>query len=322
MRYAEIITRSWAVFWRHPYLWLLGALGGGELITAGGFPRTSFNGRRPDGLAGLGASGAGAQVVSWFTANAPLLIGLAALLALFFLAYFLISALTTPALVRAAAEHDAERPFRLADAWRAGSERFFAVLGLNLLFGLYGLVVLVLYGGLGLAGLTAAAAHRPGAVAGAIVAGVLLAPVAFLLGLVLQVVRLLAARAVALELLGPIAAIRRGFSLVAHRPGRVAATWLIQVALSLGAGIALGVVLGILALPFVGAALVGYGAGGLGATLTASAVGLTVFIVASTLVSGAVGAYFSAYWTLAFRRLELDSPQPTAPQPFAPAPSA
>jgi hypothetical protein len=38
----------------------------------------------------------------------------------------------------------------------------------------------------------------------------------------------------------------------------------------------------------------------------------------SLVVGGVVGSYFSTYWTLAFRRMEVDAPQPMAwppPQP-------
>ena len=55
-------------------------------------------------------------------------------------------------------------------------------------------------------------------------------------------------------------------------------------------------------------------AGPVGAIIVGIPFGLA-FIAAALVVGGATGAYFSTYWTLAFRRMELDLPPPAAPGP-------
>src|SRR5947209_6278765 len=147
MRYGEVVERSLLVFWRHRYLWLLGALGGGESV-AGGFGNFGAAGQGPGGGSDNGAGGLpdqfSAQFGQWFGGSLPLLGALLALLGLFLVAYFLLSCLATGATVRAAAEHDAERPFGLGLAWQAGRQSFLPILGLRLLGLLIALPAVVL----------------------------------------------------------------------------------------------------------------------------------------------------------------------------------
>jgi len=57
-------------------------------------------------------------------------------------------------------------------------------------------------------------------------------------------------------------------------------------------------------------------AAGLGGALTIGAVLLALYLVGVVAVGGAVGSFMTTYWTLAFRRLDLD------PVPFAPVQQA
>jgi hypothetical protein len=127
MRYDEIMSRAWAIVWRHSYLWLLGLLGGGEAsLSPLGFGPFEPN-LRPSGNAPgpLPLGTISAQVTNWLSTHVTLLVGLAALLFLYLLAYFVLSCVTTPALIRAAAEHDADRIFGSRLAWQVGSGRSF-----------------------------------------------------------------------------------------------------------------------------------------------------------------------------------------------------
>jgi hypothetical protein len=96
--------------------------------------------------------------------------------------------------------------------------------------------------------------------------------------------------------------------------------WLLQVALAIAGGLGLAIVfipVVLLALAvFVGAVV----AGGLGAAVVA-VIPLAVLLVALGVVAGGLlGAYLSAYWTLAFRRVELEPPPPavTPQMPYGP----
>jgi len=130
----------------------------------------------------------------------------------------------------------------------------------------------------------------------------------------------LATRAIVLEQLGVTDALARGLRLLFARLGRVLLVWLLAVGLGIGANLAVGITLVLLALPLVLLAALTYAAGGLGALLTVGVVLFVLYVIVSILVGGAAGSYLSTYWTLAFRRLEVDAPPaPTRAYPYPPA---
>jgi hypothetical protein len=129
---------------------------------------------------------------------------------------------------------------------------------------------------------------------------------------VLSIAFTLALRLVVLELTGPIEGLRRALRLMRRRAGRVALLWLLSLAVGFAIGI--GFLIGFLFLFVAGAALtaigvvVGHLAGGL---IVGIPVG--VLLVALLIVVGsAIAAFNSTFWTLAFRRLDLERPQPGA----------
>jgi hypothetical protein len=225
----------------------------------------------------------------------------------FAVAWFALSLVTTPALIRAAAEHDAARPFTFGRALRAGLQSAWKVLVLRLL--MLGVVVLVLLiaappvlGPLSyLVGHAGEDVTRGlAATIGAFVVSVLLLGVlALLLLLPLGVVMELALRSVVLELTGPLQALGRGFHLVTVRFGRVALTWLISVGFGLAAGLLAGIVLTPLALAL------SLGLVTLTMAATVAILATVVLLLLVVAVNGVIGSFFSVYWTLAFRRLEL-----------------
>ncbi|HEY4028374.1 MAG TPA: hypothetical protein VGO86_18250 [Candidatus Dormibacteraeota bacterium] len=328
MLYGEVITRAFSLMWRHKYLWLLAILGGADVGTGGfggNFSGLNNVGRGSNGLNGGAAIGGGQvpDVGRFLQDNAGLIaIGVALLLVLA-LAWFLLSCVTTGALVRASAEHDAERPFRLGLAWQAGVETFWSILGLRLLGLLYGLVVVGVIGLLVLLGVVSAVNNQSGALALVIAVGILVLFVVIVVSIALGLAFILATRAVVLERRGAVAALGRGFGLLRTRLGRVLLVWLIQIGLGLAAGIGIAIAL----IPVV---LLGVGVAIIAATTRdpapAIVIGIPVgllFLALLVVIGGMVGAYLSTYWTLAFRRLELEAPRPVAWPPAAfPPPAA
>lgn len=330
MPYGEVISRSFSIFWRHRYLWLLGALGGGEAVGggAGSFSNVGnvFNGSSGSGGAtGGGGSPAGADVGSqlsgWFTDNLPLLIVLACLFLLFLIAYFFVSCIAAGATVRAAAEHDAERPFDLRLAWQAGRASFLSILGLRLMGLLAVLIALALLALLGLLGFVSAAAGQNAGIAVAVVLGILLTLALIPVAIGLTLALTLATRSIVLEQLRPFAALGRGTRLLFQRLGRVLLLWLIQVVLALALGIVAAIASFVLLIPMAAILGIGYVVDGLEGALTTGAVLLLVYLIATIALNGAAGSYVSTYWTLAFRRLELQSP-PVPPVSYASGPVA
>jgi uncharacterized membrane protein len=320
MEYGQLITRSVSIVWRHRYLWLLAILGGADVGSCGFYG----NSNAPRGPGGRASLGTGQQFGQFVLNNLGVIVALVAVTLVLALLWFLLSCLTTGALVRASAEHDADRPFRLGQAWRTGITTFGSILGLRLLGLLFGLVVVAVLGLLALLGFVSYAGGNSGGLAAIVVVGVLvvlaLIPIAILVGILF----ILATRSVVLEQRHAVPALGRAFELMRERLGRTLLVWLIQVGLSIGAGVAgalvFVVVAVVLAIPVVTAFAVGGTAGGF--VLLVPVVLLLVAL--GVALAGITGSYLSTYWTLAFRRLELDPPRAAAwppPQGYPPQPA-
>jgi hypothetical protein len=305
MQYGQILSRALSISWRHKYLWLLALFAG-------------------EGAASIGSSGAGgsgtsrgtansmaapdwAQVTAWITAHAALLWTIAIVVAVLCVVFFLVSAVANGALVKGSAEHDAERPFTLGLAWKAGLASFWPILQLKLFALLVVLTSLVVIGGLVAIAVIAGTGGATAASVGAAVAAALLVLVAIPFWVAFGVALLFAVRVVVLEGMGASMALGRGFRLIGQHLGRVALLWLVMLAVSIVAGMAAGIAIALLtvlvAVVVVGAAFAG---GFVGAVILGVPFVLGWLAVVLT-VGGAVSAFCSTYWTLAYTRLELES---------------
>ena len=326
MQYGELITRSFSIVWRHKYLWLLAILGGAD-AGGNGFPGNfgnPFNGFNRGATGGTARGGFNSADVSRFLQdNAGLIVFGALLLLLIAIAWFLLSCVTTGALVRASAEHDAERPFGLGLAWRTGLGTFWSILGLRLFGVLWTVLSLALIVGLIVLGVVTYLSGQSGALALVIAVGILLFLALVVAWIAVGIAFILATRAVVLEQRGAVAALGRGFQLLRARLGRVLLVWLLELGLALAAGIVLAIVLIPLSI-FVALIVVAAGAAGGAGAAAVLAIPFGLLLLAALLVVGGVlGGYFSTYWTLAFRRMELDVPRPAywPPAPYPPQPA-
>ncbi|MBO0683321.1 MAG: hypothetical protein J2P45_09215 [Candidatus Dormibacteraeota bacterium] len=322
MQYGELITRSFTIAWRHRYLWLLAILGGADVGSCSPFRGNTgtqtFNPGTPQ------------QVGQFLQQNLGLVLAAILVALVLALAWFLLSCVTTGALVRASAEHDAERPFGLGWAWRTGLGNFWSILGLKLIQVLLTLAALAVVSALVLFGVLLIIGIPPGGASGTqaggvalVVAGAFLLVVLIPLSILAGIVFIVATRSVVLEQRRVGAALRRSLGLLRDRFGRTLLVWLLQVALSIGAGIVLAVpllIVGGIAAGVIGGAAAG---GGTSAAVVAGVPFGLLVLVLLIVVVGAVNAYFSTYWTLAFRRLELDPPPQAVAWPgYPPSPPA
>jgi hypothetical protein len=324
--YWELVTRSFRISWRHKYLWLL-ALFAGE--SAGGFnfgfsapPRTNGNNNAPN-LAAINQ-----QVSHWLAVNFGLIVAASVAIVLIAIAFFVLAAMCEGAVVRAAAEHDAERPFGLGWAWRGGRATMGTMIRFRLLLIALGLPVLAVFIGLAV-GLVAAIAGRNGAVIAVLVLiGILFVLVALVYVVALYFIGRLGARAVVLEQLGATAALSRGYGLLTKRLGRVLLVWLVSVVVGIVLGICFAIVGAILAAPAVIIAIGAY-ASGSSAWLLVIVLAALILLPILLVIQAFMAAQSSTYWTLAFRRLEIDQPRayaymspslPQAPPPPQGAP--
>jgi hypothetical protein len=314
VQYWQIVTGSFAIAWRHKYLWLLAVFAGegGE----SGFnyseppPGTSGSQRVPNFAA------IPQQLQSWLDQHLGLVVAVTVVSILLAIALFVLSAVCEGALVRASAEHDADRPFGLGSAWRSGVARMGTIIRLRLLLIALGLPALVIVVAL-IAGFVVAIVNRSVGVAVIIgLFGFLVLGAAIVYGIYLSFLDRLGARAAVLEQRGARASLARGHRLLVKRPGRVLLVWLLSIAVALVVGILAGIVLTVMSLPAIAAGIALY-SGGSPAFWAVIVVTLPVLLAAGLVVGGFVGAQSSTYWTLAFRRLELDP----APPPISPSSS-
>jgi hypothetical protein len=322
MPYWLLVSRSFAITWRHRYLWLL-ALFAGE----GGASFSPGGQGSPPGMPGSSSgngpdfSSAAQQVAAWLGQHFLLVVSVSVVFILLAIVLFVLAAICEGALVRASAEHDAERPFGLGIAWRCGVATMGTIIRFRLLLIALGLPVLIVFAAL-IAGLIVAIFNNNTAAAVAFgIFTVLVILPATLYAIYLYFLDRLGARAAVLEQLGAKAAIVRAHRLLRKRLGRVLLVWLLSIATGVVLGIGMAIVLGILVVPAV---LLGVGAYATGTSLlwvAVAVVGLIVFAAALTL-GGFTEAQGSTYWTLAFRRLEIEqAPVPGYVFPQAVPPS-
>jgi hypothetical protein len=92
--------------------------------------------------------------------------------------------------------------------------------------------------------------------------------------------------------------------------------WLIALGVGIVCGLAASIGAGLLLLPLLAILAAVYAVAGMEVALTTTAILFFLYIVLIVLVNGAVGAYLTSYWTVAFQRLQADpSQQPLPAQP-------
>ena len=319
MPYWENVTRSFRIAWRHKYMWLI-ALFAGEAGSGGGYSYSQGTSNGSGSTSATQFSDATNSAINWLTSHAGLVALIAAVWLVIVIAFFVLGAVCEGATVRAAAEHDAERPFSLGWAWRAGVGTMWAIVRFRLLlFLLYlpfvaiaiGLVlsILALYGG----------SSVGGGLTGLFALLILLAiPYAIYLFLLDR----LGSRAIVLEQVMARAGIVRAHRLLFKRFGRTLLVWLLSIGVAIVVGIAVACILGLVFAPLL---LAGFAVGSTnsGAILPLVIIGGLILFAVGLVVQGFLAAQNATYWTLAFRRLDLDyAPAPAYqyPAPLAPPP--
>jgi hypothetical protein len=203
-------------------------------------------------------------------------------------------------------------------AWRAGVHTMWPIVRFRLLILLLGLPIAVLAIGLVAATVVAFVRENNGLGFGLVVVGVLLVLPVIAYAIYLYFLDRLGARALVLEQLGARDSIVRAHRLLFKRLGRTLLVWLLSIAVGIVVGILTACALAIV---FVPLALIGalLAANNSSAIIPLVVLGVVVVLPISLVVGGFLSAQSSTYWTLAFRRLDLDPVPPTPP--LAPQPS-
>lgn len=304
MDYGELLSAAWRVTWRHKYLWILGlfaatpsACGNGSSLNwnAGDVGDFSFQGR---------------DFADFLTDNLGLIVALIAGVLALSLLFFVISLLTGAGLVSGADEAQAGRPGRLGAAWSRGTRSFWRLLGLYVVMGLLAFFVVAILATLIIVPLIIAfsdgggfSAARVSVLALAVLLALLLIPAAIVWQLVLN----WAYVTLVLEGAGVFASLGAGWRLFRQNLGATIVLWVINVAVAIGIGLAVALPLIALAVPLLLAAGT-FDAPGPGLLALGVLVGL-VLVAFFALVKAVSTTFFTAYWTIAYRKLTA-GPEP------------
>ena len=249
--------------------------------------------------------------------------GLAAVVVLA-LIYFFFYLVSQGALAEGVAAIDRGEERRFGLSFRSGLSNFWRVLGQILLLFLIALA-LALAVGLPAALVIGALIILPEAPgAGVIIVSVLVGLLAFLLFIVgvvaLYIVSEFALRALVVGGEGVTGAIGSGYRLFRENLGRSLLIWLLSIALSVGIGLAIAIVMLVVGLLlFLPTILLAAADFTVVPVITGAFAGLAVLAIL-LVVSGAFGTFRHTYWTLAY--LRMNEPGPTtaaAPEAAGPA---
>ncbi len=309
MDYGRVLSRAGEITWRYKWLWLLGFL---VALSSGG---SNFSYRFTSGD------------LQNFTAPqlTGLLVGLGCLIFILAIVVFILSLIARGGLIAGVAQVEDTETFSLGSAWRAGSARFWTLLGIWFLTTFLPLIILIGIGIVGLAavlGTAGIAAFRqnanPGALAGGSIALLVACCCTSICGLIiitiiLQQIRIYAERAAMLEGRGAVAAFERGWQVLRDRLGPTIVLWLIFLVLGLVLAAIVFVGVLIVAIPFGLANYAGRAPNWL--AIPAIIVGL-IGILIGAIFGSIVQTFVSATWTLAYR--ELTGPMPAGVTPAGP----
>ena len=318
MDYGSLIREAWLITWRHRFLWVLGLFATTSVGTcsgggwSGGGPLQwsaqpgDFERFRPG--AGGAATAAADAVASWVVDNLALIAVVALVAFLLGLAFLIVSLIAQGGMARATADLARGRPISAGDAWRAGLRLFWRYLGLWLLLIGAAIVIAAILGFFAALGLGASLLAGGGARVALLVLGILITLLGVLVAIPLfilaSIVVAYAQRAIAVEDVGPLAALRAGLLLLRAHLGPSLLVWLINLALSIGAGIAIAVPMFVVLILLGILGVIIYAAVGFAAPLIVyGGFALLVLIAAFWLLAAIANSYFWSYWTLAYLRL-------------------
>jgi hypothetical protein len=310
VRYENLLTRSFAIVRRKPWLWLLALLAGqtGSGGGAGGGGGSSF--QFPYNSSSPGTEAVDySWVPHWLADRAFLFVELAVAILVLSLAWFLVSCIASPALVGAVARIDAGEPITFGGAWRIGAAAFRRVLLFKLLVVLLLLLPALL---LALPPLLGSPAGNRGVLVG-LVLDVPLVFAYFYWAIFIGWLSELALRACVLEERGPRASFAAAWALLKRRFHRIALTTLVFIGVGFGIGILTSVVFAFVQAPFTAAVYNEVGQGRWSDLPGTLALFLAILVPVSLAVSSAVGAYFATAWTVAYRRFDFDDGVPEPP---------
>src|SRR5215210_3588283 len=312
MNYGDLIRDAFRITLRNRYLWFFGFFAGGtgsnfggNFSSAGNFNPGNFN---PDEWqrSGAGLSGLTAQVGQGMLGNAVLIFGIVVVVLLIVLLFIIMAIISQGALADSVAAIDRGEGRRFGSTWTSGIANFWRVLGYFVVFFLIALGLLVVIGipvALLIGGTFAATQSTGARVSVAVAVGILAVLLLIVVFVPLAIVGQYALRDIVVRRERVLGSVASGYGLFRRNIGKSLLLWLIQIGLSIGIAIAFILVLLIVGLvlfiPTIALAVAGSSTGAIIAGVIAGLILLPILLV----LSGAIGTFSHAYWTLAYLRL-------------------
>jgi hypothetical protein len=305
--YGQLLRRAWDLIWQHKFLILLGvlvALSGVGNASGSGYraDRQDFNfdWQGPRDFRDWPQMPEAPQIPE--LPNLPrnlglpvavgtvLLLIIAGLAVIFGIALWVVSTLARGGLIAGVNTLEGGGTSIFGAAFGAGWQNGWRLLGIGLLPAIPGLILLI--AGLGISGALVAVSQLAGIRTLPVGVGIIsilgaLACIALPFALILGLIRNFAERACMLEDLGVFAAYKRGWKVLTANLGEAVVLFLIQIGISIAVGL-------LMAMP--------------GVLMALCCVLWPVLLV----IRGAIAAYFSTLWTLAWREWTLPISEATA----------
>lgn len=315
MHWGEILEKSWNYIRKYKFLWGLGIL---AALTEGGLGFSNYTGGSWPGDDSQEFGQMADSVSGWVVANIDfIIITLAALfviaLIMLYLSYsaragliYSVNSLESglPAEAMPQALQAGKEKLTFAVAFVAGQKYFWRFLGMTLLIALLNFAAAVVIIGAIVAFVFLALASLWFLII-IIPLGILLISALVFLVIYLNLVLLLGTRALVIEDSGVIASLRAGKEIINDHFLQILLGWLINIGLGFAASLALAIVF----VPvFIVLIIIGMGiylvSKWTGVVIYAVPVGLATF-TAFLVVAGIINAYFSAFWTVVYKKLKV-----------------
>ncbi|MBI5870759.1 MAG: hypothetical protein HZB44_07370 [Actinobacteria bacterium] len=320
--FTRLMGDTWRLIWRHKFLWFFGLFAGGS-SSFGGSGNFNFDAGTGDGPSnGRGrADDTGQEFLDWINAHLTLVLVLAAAVVTFFILIWLWSVVCRGAVIGSVRDVRQERNISFRSAFARGRESFGRLLLFDLFLLLLGICLFVIVAATVLFILfLVMVAGTAGTAILSIIGLWLLALAVFGLGYLacctiwfvpwvfFGIIVNYATRAVVLEQMRPMAAFRRGWRVMMDNLGQTMLLFLINLGLSIGAGIAIVLSVGLSSVPSIIAWILAYKADWpLSHIIVAS--GLTIIpLVLMILSAAAMNTYFTSYWTIGYDKLAGNEP--------------
>jgi hypothetical protein len=305
MNYGDLIRDAFRITLHNRFLWFFGFFAGGTGSNFFGNVPSGGGNFNPDDFQQSSTMLSAIQVGQGLS-SAVLIVGIVIVVLILALFFIFLAIVSQGALADSVAAIDRGEGRRFGTAFGSGMGNFWRVLGYYILFFLValGLIVVIAIPVALLIGGTFAATQSTGArISVAVVVGLLALLLLIVVFIPLSIIAQYALRDIVVRRERVLGSVASGYSLFRHNIGRSLLLWLIQIGLSIGIAIAFILVILIVGLvlfiPTIALAVAGSSTGAIITGVIAGLILLPILLV----LSGAIGTFSHAYWTLAYLRL-------------------